>query len=198
MKLSEIIIRILRISLIPSMEWKIISQEETSTKKLLVSYLLPIVIFSSTGISIGECIAKYSVLGFSLKLVVLFISNLIIWTIIPYVLILTSAYLLYILLPKINFKTTWIQSLKLIVYLYTPLLVITFFIMIHPIMQIIVPMGIIVFILYSFMQLWYGVREIYQGENYLKVKYFLFATLITFVVIVLTRQLFTFIFGYVF
>ncbi len=197
MKYKEIIIKAMRISLIPSIEWKSIRTEETSPKKLLWNFAFPIILFSAIGRDIGLFIVAKEVLGFSLNLAILLLFNLFSWVLIPYALILLSSFTLNFSLPKLGIETDFLRILKLVVYTFTPLFIVTFFIYLHPLLRILIPLGIFVFIVYILYIFWYGVQEMFDISLEKKFRFIVVTILVGFVVIFLAQHLYGLLLGWV-
>ncbi|HNX44685.1 MAG TPA: Yip1 family protein [Bacteroidales bacterium] len=162
MKLKEVINKAVRITIIPSHQWKIVRDEACTPKSLLWEYGFPIILFSSIGRTIGVLFSTLPVLGFSLKLISVLLFNLVSWVAIPYILILSAAYVLKWGLPEMGIENDLIKSLKLVLYTFTPVFIFTFFVYLHPLLRILIPMGIYVFIAYTLYVFWYGVRELFE------------------------------------
>ncbi len=152
----------MRISLIPSIEWKAIKTEQETPKELMWNFAFPIILFSAIGRDIGLFFVAKAVLGYSLNLAILLFFNLISWVVIPYLLILLAAYMLNFTLPKLGIETDYLRILKLVVYTFTPLFIVTFFVYLHPLLRILIPIGIYIFIAYTLYIFWYGVQEMFD------------------------------------
>ncbi|NVO18311.1 MAG: DUF1282 family protein [Bacteroidetes bacterium] len=162
MKLIEVISRVIKISLLPSMQWKVIRDQQDSNKMLLWEYGFPIILFSAIGRSIGLFFTIKPVLGFSWELVSVLFFNLISWVAIPYLLLISATFLISITLPRIGIETSLNRTLKLVLYTFTPLFVVTFLVYLHPLMRIMIPLGLYIFIAYTLYIYWYGVQELFQ------------------------------------
>lgn len=162
MKLLEVISRVVKISLLPSLQWKVISEEEESNRFLLWEYAFPIILFSSIGRSIGLFFSVKPVLGLSWQLLYVLFFNLVSWVAIPYLLIVIASYLIVFSLPRLGIETSFNRTLKLVLYTFTPLFVITFLVYLHPLMRILIPLGIYIFIVYTLYIYWYGVQELFK------------------------------------
>jgi hypothetical protein len=64
--------------------------------------------------------------------------------------------------PGFGAQQNIVNTYKLVVYAYTPLLVVTFFVYLHPILRLLIPIGMYVFGAYTIYILWYGVHELYE------------------------------------
>jgi hypothetical protein len=162
MKLIEVISRVVKISLLPSLQWKVIREQQESNKELLWGYAFPVILFSAIGRTIGLIITVAPVLGFSLQLFLVVLFNLIAWVSIPYALIFIATFLISFFFPKIGIETGFNPTLKLVLYTFTPLFIATFIVYLHPLMRILIPLGIYVFIAYTLYIYWYGVQELFQ------------------------------------
>jgi len=162
MKLLEVISRVVKISLLPSLQWKVISDEEESNRFLLWEYAFPVILFSSLGRSIGLFFSVKPVLGYSWQLAYVLLFNLVSWVAIPYMLIIIASYLIVFSLPRLGIETSFNRTLKLVLYTFTPLFIITFLVYLHPLMRILIPLGIYVFIVYTLYIYWYGVQELFR------------------------------------
>jgi len=162
MKLIEVISRVVKISLLPSMQWKVIREQEESNRELLWGYGFPVIFFSAIGRSIGLIISVLPVLGFSWMFVYVVLFNLAAWLIIPYLLIISASFLIAYFIPRLGIATDFNKVLKLVIYTFTPLFIATFLVYLHPLMRILIPLGIYVFLLYTLYIYWYGVKELFQ------------------------------------
>jgi hypothetical protein len=190
MKLKEIIDKAVRITLIPSHQWKIVRDDVCTAKSLLIEYGFPIILFSAFGRTIGVFFSLLPVLGYSLKLVLVLLVNLAAWVVIPYLLVLAAAYILNWGLPKLGIENDLVRSIKLVIYTFTPIFIFTFFVYLHPLLRILIPMGIYVFIAYTLYVFWYGVRELYEVPLEKKVGLIVFSVAIAFGAMFLAQHLF--------
>lgn len=197
MKFKELVIKALRISLIPSEEWKIIKNEVDTPKELMWNFAFPIILFSAIGRDFGVFFSTKAVLGYSLNLVVLLVFNLVSWVVIPYLLILIAAYILNFSLPKLGIETDYIRILKLVLYTFTPLLIVTFFVYLHPLLRILIPIGLYIFIAYTLYVFWYGVQELFQITLEKKLRFIVITILVGFLVIFLSQHLYALLLGWV-
>src|SRR5665811_273003 len=126
MKIKDLLFKGIRISLIPSIEWKAIKTEQETPKELMWNFAFPIILFSAVGRDIGLFFIAKAVLGYSLNLAILLLFNLISWVVIPYLLIVFAAYMLNFILQKLGIETDYLRLLKLVVYTFTPLFIVTF------------------------------------------------------------------------
>ncbi len=190
MKLKEIISRAVRITLIPSHQWKVIRDEVCTPRSLLWDYGFPIILFSAIGRTIGVFFSLFPVLGISLKLFLVLFVNLVAWVLIPYLLVLSASYVLYWGLPKLGIENDLVRSVKLVVYTFTPVFIFTFFVYLHPLLRILIPMGIYVFIAYTLYVFWYGVRELYEVPLEKKVRLIVVAVALAFGAMFVAQHLF--------
>jgi len=197
MKFKELVIKALRISLIPSEEWKIIKNEVDTPKELMWNFAFPIILFSAIGRDFGVFFATKAVLGYSLNLAILLTFNLVSWVVIPYLLILIAAYMLNFSLPKLGIETDYIRILKLVLYTFTPLFIVTFFVYFHPLLRILIPIGIYIFIAYTLYVFWYGVQELFQITLEKKLRFIVITILVGFLVIFLSQHLYALLLGWV-
>jgi len=190
MKFKEIISRAVRITLIPSHQWKVIRDEVCTPRSLLWDYGFPIILFSAIGRTIGVFFSLFPVLGISLKLFLVLFVNLVAWVLIPYLLVLSASYVLYWGLPKLGIENDLVRSVKLVVYTFTPVFIFTFFVYLHPLLRILIPMGIYVFIAYTLYVFWYGVRELYEVPLEKKVRLIVVAVALAFGAMFVAQHLF--------
>ncbi len=190
MKLSEIINRAVRITLIPSHQWKVIRDDVCTPKSLLLEYGFPVILFSAIGRTIGVFFSLLPVLGFSLKFFLILLVNLAAWVLIPYLLVLAGAYVLYLGVPKLGIENDLVRSIKLVIYTFTPLFIFTFIVYLHPLLRILIPMGIYVFIAYTLYVFWYGVRDLYEVPLEKKVRLIVVAIALAFGAMFLAQHLF--------
>jgi hypothetical protein len=190
MKLKEIINKAVRVTLIPSHQWKVVRDDVCTAKSLLLEYGFPIILFSAIGRTIGVFFSLQPVLGYSLKLVLVMLVNLAAWVVIPYLIVLAAAYLLNWGLPKLGIENDLVRSIKLVIYTFTPIFIFTFFVYLHPLLRILIPMGIYVFIAYTLYVFWYGVRELYEVPLEKKVGLIVFSVAIAFGAMFLAQHLF--------
>jgi len=197
MSFKEIFIKAMRISLIPSVQWKSIRDEQETPKELMWNFAFPIILFSAIGRDIGLFFVASSVLGYSLNLAILLLFNLVSWVVIPYLLIMLAAYLLNFALPKLGIETDYLRVLKLVVYTFTPLFIITFFVYLHPLLRILIPIGLYVFIAYTLYVFWYGVQELFDITLEKKLRFIVITILVGFVIIFLAQHIYGLLLGWV-
>jgi hypothetical protein len=197
MKIKELFIKAMRISLIPSNEWKAIKIEQETPKELMWNFAFPIILFSAVGRDIGLFFVAKAVLGYSLNLAILLLFNLISWVVIPYILILAAAYMLNFSLPKLGIDTDYLRILKLVVYTFTPLFIVTFFVYLHPLLRILIPIGIYVFIVYTLYIFWYGVQEMFDITLEKKLRFIVITIAVGFVMIFLAQHIYGLMLGWV-
>ncbi len=190
MKLQEVVSRVVRISLLPSIQWKIIRDQQDNNKDLLWGYIFPIILFSSVGRTIGLFFTVKPVLGFSLMLFYVLSVNIIAWIAIPYLLIFTATYIISLALPRFGIETDFNRTLKLVVYTFTPLFIATFVVYLHPLMRILIPLGIYLFIAYTLYIFWYGVQELFQITIEKKIGFVIIAVAVAFGAIFLAQHLY--------
>jgi hypothetical protein len=197
MKFKEVLIKAMRISLIPSIEWKAIKNEQQTPKELMWNFGFPIILFSALGRDFGLFFVAKAVLGYSLNLIILMLFNLLSWVVIPYLLILFAAYLLYFTLPKLGIETDLLRVLKLVLYTFTPLLIVTFFVYLHPLLRILIPIGIYIFIAYTLYVFWYGVQELFDISLEKKLRFIVITIAVGFFVIFLAQHIYGLLLGWV-
>lgn len=197
MKIKELFIKAMRVSLIPSVEWKAIKIEQETPKELMWHFAFPIILFSAIGRDIGLFFVASAVLGYSLNLAILMLFNLLSWVAIPYILILAAAYMLNFTLPKLGIDTDYLRILKLVVYTFTPLFIVTFFVYLHPLLRILIPIGIYVFIAYTFYIFWYGVQEMFDITLEKKLRFIITTIAVGFVMIFLAQHIYGLMLGWV-
>jgi len=197
MKIKEIVIKAMRISLIPSIEWKAIKEEQETPKELMWHFAFPIILFSAVGRDIGLFFVAKAVLGYSLNLAVLLFFNLISWVVIPYLLIMLAASLLNFTLPKLGIETDYLRILKLVVYTFTPLFIVTFFVYLHPLLRILIPIGIYIFIAYTLYVFWYGVQEMFDITLEKKLRFIVITIAVGFIIIFLAQHIYGLMLGWV-
>ena len=197
MNLKDILLKSLRITLLPSVEWKIIKDETITPRELLIQFALPLILFSAVGRDIGLFFVAKTVLGYSLNLVILLFFNLLSWILIPMLLVLTAAFLLNFSLPKLGIDASYDRILKLVVYTFTPLFIVTFFVYLHPLLRILIPIGIYVFIAYTLYVFWYGLQELFEISFELKLRFIVITIAVGFIVIFLAQHLYGLMLGWV-
>jgi hypothetical protein len=187
----------MRISLIPSIEWKAIKDEQETPKELMWNFGFPIILFSALGRDFGLFFVAKAVLGYSLNLFILMFFNLLSWVVIPYILILFAAYILYYTLPRLGIETDLLRILKLVLYTFTPLLIVTFFVYLHPLLRILIPIGIYIFIAYTLYVFWYGVQELFDISLEKKLRFIVITIAVGFFVIFLAQHIYGLLLGWV-
>jgi len=197
MHYKEIISKALRISLIPSIQWKEIKNEKDTPKELMWNFAFPVILFSAIGRDIGLFFVAKSVLGYSLNLALLLLFNLVSWVVIPYLLIIFAAYLLNFTLPRLGIETDYLRILKLVVYTFTPLFIVTFFVYLHPLLRILIPIGIYIFIAYTLYVFWYGVQELFDITLEKKLRFIVITILVGFLIIFLAQHIYGLLLGWV-
>lgn len=190
MKLIEVISRVVKISLLPSMQWKAIRNEEESTRELLWGYGFPVIFFSAIGRSIGLVISVIPVLGLSWMFVYVVLFNLVAWVLIPYLLIITASFLIAYFIPRLGIATDFNRVLKLVIYTFTPLFIATFVVYLHPLMRILIPLGIYVFLLYTLYIYWYGVKELFQTSLEKKIGFIVITIALAFGAIFIAQHIY--------
>jgi hypothetical protein len=191
MKLKELITKAVRISLLPSIEWKAIHEENYTFRTLLYSYALPLILFSSIGRTIGMFFSLKPLVGYSLVMLKILSFNLVTWTILPYLLIYAGAYTLNVVLPRLGFEKNLITTTKLVVFTFTPLFIITFFVFVHPVLRMLIPVGVYIFIAYTLYILWYGVRDLLEVKENERLLIVFIITAVTYVLLFLIQKGFT-------
>jgi hypothetical protein len=197
MKIKEIVVKAMRISLIPSVEWKVIKNEQETPKELMWNFAFPVILFSAVGRDIGLFLVAKSVLGYSLNLAILLLFNLVSWVLIPYLLVMLAAYLLDFSLPKLGIETDYLRVLKLVLYTFTPLFIVTFFLYLHPLLRILIPIGIYIFIAYTLYVFWYGVQELFDITLEKKLRFIVITILVGFIIIFLAQHIYGLLLGWV-
>jgi len=197
MNFKELFFKAVRISLIPSIEWKAIKNEQETPKELMWNFAFPIILFSALGRDIGLFFVARAVLGYSLNLAILLAFNLISWVVIPYLLILLAAFMLNFALPKIGIDTDYLRIVKLVVYTFTPLFIVTFFVYLHPLLRILIPIGIYVFVVYTLFVFWYGVRELFDITLEKKLRFIVITIMVGFIMIFLAQHIYGLSLGWV-
>ncbi len=187
----------MRISLIPSVEWKVIKNEQETPKELMWNFAFPVILFSAVGRDIGLFLVAKSVLGYSLNLAILLLFNLVSWVLIPYLLVMLAAYLLDFSLPKLGIETDYLRVLKLVLYTFTPLFIVTFFLYLHPLLRILIPIGIYIFIAYTLYVFWYGVQELFDITLEKKLRFIVITILVGFIIIFLAQHIYGLLLGWV-
>jgi len=197
MHYKELISKALRISLIPSIQWKEIKNEKDTSKELMWNFAFPVILFSAIGRDIGLLFVAKSVLGYSFNLALLLLFNLVSWVVIPYLLIIFAAYLLNFTLPRLGIETDYLRILKLVVYTFTPLFIVTFFVYLHPLLRILIPIGIYIFIAYTLYVFWYGVQELFDITLEKKLRFIVITILVGFAIIFLAQHIYGLLLGWV-
>lgn len=197
MKFKELIIKAMRITLIPSHEWSAIKNEQETPKELMWHFAFPIILFSAVGRDIGLFFVAKSVLGYSANLLILLLFNLISWVAIPYLLIILAAYILNFTLPKLGIETDYLRILKLVVYTFTPLFIVTFFVYLHPLLRILIPIGIYVFIAYILYVFWYGVQEMFDISLEKKLRFIIITIAVGFLMIFVAQHIYGLMLGWI-
>ncbi len=187
----------MRISLIPSVQWKTIRDEQETPKQLMWNFAFPIILFSAIGREIGLFFIAKEVLGYSLNLWILLAFNLISWVAIPYLLIILAAYMLNFTLPKLGIETDYLRILKLVVYTFTPLFIVTFFVYLHPLLRILIPIGLYIFLVYILYIFWYGIQELFDITLEKKLRFIVITITIGFVMIFLAQHLYGLMLGWI-
>lgn len=197
MKFKELFIKAIRVSLIPSVEWKAIKAEQETPKELMWNFAFPLILFSAVGRDIGLFFVAKAVLGYSLNLAILLFFNLISWVVIPYLLIIIATYMLNFTLPKLGIETDYLRILKLVVYTFTPLFILTFFVYLHPLLRILIPIGIYIFIIYTLYIFWYGVQEMFDITLEKKLRFIVITIAVGFIMIFLAQHIYGILLGWV-
>lgn len=165
MKLIPHFRQALLLMIFPSKEWLVIRDEPYTIRMLLYNYALPIVIFSALGKTIGSIFSVQSQWGepHNLWFMLLFpVFNFLAWVAITYLIIFFSVIILNALVPGFGAERNLLNTYKLVVYAYTPLLIVSFFVYLHPILRLLIPIGVPIFGIYTLYLLWYGVQDMFQ------------------------------------
>jgi hypothetical protein len=162
MKIFSAFRQAILLMILPSHEWRVIRDSTVSINVLLYNYAFPIIIFSALGKTIGSIFSIQSYWGFSWFMLLFPLYNFVSWVVISFLIIFFSAILLDRLAPGFGAQHNLVNSYKLVVYAYTPLLIATFFVYLHPILRLLIPLGMYVFAAYTLYILWYGVHELYN------------------------------------
>jgi len=162
MKLLSAFRQAILLMILPSHEWRVIRDTPVTINMLLFNYALPIIVFSAIGKTIGSIFSIQSYWGFSWFMFLFPLYNFVSWILISFLIIFFSAMLLNRLSPGFGAQQNIVNAYKLVVYAYTPLLVVTFFVYLHPILRLLIPIGMYVFGAYTIYILWYGVHELYE------------------------------------
>jgi hypothetical protein len=197
MNFKEIFLKAMRITLIPSVEWKAIKNEQETPKELMWHFAFPIILFSAIGRDIGLFFVAKAVLGYSLNLAILMFFNLVSWVVIPYLLILLAAFMLNFSIPKLGIESDYLRILKLVVYTFTPLFIVTFFVYLHPLLRILIPIGIYIFIAYTLYVFWYGVQEMFEITLEKKLRFIVITIVVGFLIIFLAQHIYGLLLGWV-
>jgi hypothetical protein len=197
MNFKEIFLKAMRITLIPSVEWKAIKNEQETPKELMWHFAFPIILFSAIGRDIGLFFVAKEVLGYSLNLAILMFFNLVSWVVIPYLLILLAAFMLNFSIPKLGIESDYLRILKLVVYTFTPLFIVTFFVYLHPLLRILIPIGIYIFIAYTLYVFWYGVQEMFEITLEKKLRFIVITIVVGFLIIFLAQHIYGLLLGWV-
>jgi hypothetical protein len=162
MKLFSAFRQAILLMILPSHEWRVIRDTPVTIRMLLFNYALPVIIFSAIGKTIGSIFSIQSYWGFSWFMFLFPLYNFVSWILISFLVIFCSAMLLNRLSSGFGAQQNIVNTYKLVVYAYTPLLVVTFFVYLHPILRLLIPIGMYVFGAYTIYILWYGVHELYE------------------------------------
>jgi len=165
MKLIPHFKQALLLMIFPSREWLVIRDEPYTLRMLLYNYALPIIIFSALGKTIGSIFSVQSQWGEpnNLWFMLIFpVFNFLAWIAISYLIIFFSVIILNGAVPGFGVERNLMNTYKLVIYAYTPLLIVTFFVYLHPILRLLIPIGMPIFGAYTLYILWYGVQDLFQ------------------------------------
>jgi len=165
MKLIPHFKQALLLMIFPSREWLVIRDEPYTLRMLLYNYALPIIIFSALGKTIGSIFSVQSQWGEpnNLWFMLIFpVFNFLAWIAISYLIIFFSVIILNGAVPGFGVERNLMNTFKLVIYAYTPLLIVTFFVYLHPILRLLIPIGMPIFGAYTLYILWYGVQDLFQ------------------------------------
>ena len=162
MKLVSQFRQALLLMIFPSREWLVIRDAPYTMQMLLYNYALPIVIFSAFGKTIGSIFSVQSYWGLSWFMLLFPVFNFLAWIAISYLIIFFSVIILNGLVPSFGAERSMLNTYKLVIFAYTPLLIVTFFVYLHPILRLLIPIGLPLFGAYSLYVLWYGVQDLFQ------------------------------------
>ena len=165
MKLISHFRQALLLMIFPSREWLVIRDAPYTLRMLLYNYALPVVIFSALGKTIGSIFSVQSDWNSpnNLWFMLFFpVFNFLAWMAISYLIIFFSVIILNGLVPSFGAERNMLNTYKLVVFAYTPLLIVTFFVYLHPILRLLIPIGLPIFAAYTLYLLWYGVRDLFR------------------------------------
>lgn len=198
MKLKHVFKRAFRITFVPSLEWKTIESESLTVKQLLINYAFPVILFSAIGRNIGAFFAAQQVIGFGYKLAMVIFTNMLVWIALPYIVIVASTFLLNHLLPTMHIETQYLKALQIVVYTITPLLLITFFVYLHPVLRVLIPIGIFIFAIYMARVFLLGVKTLYKITQKKKIEFAVTYMLVFILLILLLQHVYTTFWDFVF
>lgn len=192
--MKEFIINLLRICVVPSEQWKLVETGK-DTRDLYLKFALPLVLLSALGRDIGLFFAAKPVLGYTHELVLLLIFNLIAWVIIPFILMFAASYVLLFILPRLGVQCDLRRNAHLVVYTFAPVYLATFIIYLHPLLRILIPIGIYPFVAYTLYIFWTGVKTLYHFTFGNTVKFVLISIALAFPFIFAAQHLYSLFIG---
>ncbi len=193
MTFRQSLYKALRITLIPSIEWKAIRNEKYTLTELFVGYIFPIILISALGRTIGVFFAAKPLTGYSLGLLKLLAFNIFSWVLIPYILMIVGSYVFYFILKRFDSEITLPVVFKLIVFTFTPFFLVSAIAFIHPVMRLLIPMGILLFVLYTVYVFWYGVQELIPEPIETKISFLVICIGMAYGAMLIANLLFSFL-----
>ena len=169
----NLINRVKSILLTPKTEWPVIETETTDVKTLTVNYLLPLALITAVATFIGYGLIGQNVFGvhigsagFGLRYALVSLVSTIGGAFL-------TAYIIDLLAPSFGSEKNFLQSFKLVVYSYTPMLV-------AGILPIIPSLGILATLagLYGLYLLYIGLQPMKKTPEDKKTSYFVVSLIV--------------------
>ena len=161
------------ILLTPKTEWSLIESEQTDVKALTINYLLPLALIPAIAGFIGFGLIGQNVLGFHIGSAGYGLRYAIVNLVSTIGGAFLTAYIIDLLAPSFGSEKNFLQSFKLVVYSYTPMMVAGIFL-------IIPSLGILATLagLYGLYLLYIGLQPLKKTPEDKKTSYFVVSLIV--------------------
>ena len=169
----NLINRVKSILLSPKTEWPVIESEQTDVKTLTLNYLLPLALIPAVAGFIGFGLIGQNVLGFHIGSPGYGLRYAIVNLVSTIGGAFLTAYIIDLLAPSFGSEKNFLQSFKLVIYSYTPM-------MVAGVLYIIPSLGILVTLagLYGLYLLYIGLQPMKKTPDDKKTTYFVVSLIV--------------------
>lgn len=169
----KLVNRVKSILLSPKTEWTVIEPEQTDVKTLTLNYLLPLALIPAVAGFIGFGLIGHNVLGMHIGSAGYGLRYAIVNLVSTIGGAFLTAYIIDLLAPSFGSEKNFLQSFKLVVYSYTPMMVAGIFL-------IIPSLGILATLagLYGLYLLYIGLQPMKKTSDDKKTSYFVVSLIV--------------------